>query len=132
LATIKKAVVWRRPANRGAESQLQKPAVTLRPGRRARGNLTRKPTPLLRTINKVQCESPDRPVTVILPELIDGRWWGYLMHTKRERRLRAHLLRHAPNVVVSSVPWQLQAAHPEQAIAEEEPARATGSPKPAA
>ncbi|MFZ0017810.1 MAG: APC family permease [Acetobacteraceae bacterium] len=88
--------------------------------------------PLLRTINKVQCERPDRPVTVILPELIDGRWWGYLMHTNRERRLRARLLRHAPNVVVSSVPWRLQAVRPEQAIAEEEPPRAFDSRKPAA
>ncbi|MBV9735211.1 MAG: APC family permease [Acidisphaera sp.] len=80
--------------------------------------------PLLRTIQDVQRRSPGRPVTVILPELVDGRWWGYLMHVNRERRLRARLLRDAPNVVVSSVPWQLQAARPEQAIAEEEPSRA--------
>jgi amino acid transporter len=86
--------------------------------------------PLLRTIRKVQRESSDRPVTVILPELIDGRWWGYLMHTNRERRLRARLLHHAPNVVVSSVPWQLQAVRPEQAIAEEEPLRANLPIKP--
>jgi amino acid transporter len=80
--------------------------------------------PLLRTIRQVQRNSSDRPVTVILPELIDGRWWGYLMHANRERRLRSRLLRHAPNVVVSSVPWQLQTVHPEQAIAEEEPSSA--------
>jgi hypothetical protein len=77
--------------------------------------------PLLRMIQELQRASPDRPVTVVLPELVDGHWWGYLMHANRERRLRRRLLRHAPNVVVSSVPWQLQAARPEQAIAEEEP-----------
>jgi hypothetical protein len=77
--------------------------------------------PLLRMIQELQRASPDRPVMVVLPELVDGRWWGYLMHANRERRLRRRLLRHAPNVVVSSVPWQLQAARPEQAIAEEEP-----------
>jgi hypothetical protein len=44
------------------------------------------------------------------------------MHANRERRLRARLLRHGgENVVVSSVPWQLQPADPAQAIAEEEP-----------
>jgi hypothetical protein len=44
-----------------------------------------------------------------------------MMHAHRERRLRARLLCDAPNVVVSSVPWQLHEARPEQAIAEEEP-----------
>jgi amino acid transporter len=78
--------------------------------------------PLLRAIQDLQRQFPDRPITVILPELVDGRWWGYLMHTNRERRLRARLLRHGgPHLIVSSVPWQLQVADPAQAIAEEEP-----------
>ena len=80
--------------------------------------------PLLRVIRDVQHASTGRPVTVVLPELVDGRWWGTLMHAHRERRLRTQLLRHASNVVVSSVPWQLQAASPEQTIADEEPSRA--------
>jgi hypothetical protein len=59
---------------------------------------------------------------VILPELVDGRWWGYLMHANRERRLRKRLLRHGGSaVVVASVPWQLQPPDPAQAIMEEEP-----------
>jgi hypothetical protein len=79
--------------------------------------------PLLRAIEDAQKHQPGRPVTVILPELVEGRWWGYLMHANRERRLRARLLRYGgPNVIVSSVPWQLRAADPAQAIAEEEPA----------
>ncbi|HEX3350046.1 MAG TPA: amino acid permease [Acetobacteraceae bacterium] len=80
--------------------------------------------PLLRKIQEVQRRSGDRVVTVVLPELVDGRWWGFVMHAHRQRKLRGHLLRHAPNVVVSSVPWQLQPAHPEEAIAEEEPVEA--------
>jgi hypothetical protein len=40
----------------------------------------------------------------------------------RERRLRYGLLRDGgPNVVVSSVPWQLQPADPSKVIAEDEP-----------
>lgn len=80
--------------------------------------------PLLRSIQEIQRRFPNRPMTVILPELVEGRWWGYLMHTNRERRLRARLLRYGgPNVVVSSVPWQLRPADPAEVIAEEEPGR---------
>jgi amino acid transporter len=78
--------------------------------------------PLLRAIEDAQQHHPGRPITVILPELVDGRWWGYLMHANRERRMRTRLLRHGgPNVVVSSVPWQLRPADPAKAIADEEP-----------
>jgi Amino acid permease len=79
--------------------------------------------PVLRAVQDARRRYPDCAVTVILPELIEGRWWGYLMHANRERRLRVRLLRYGgPNVVVSSVPWQLRPADPAQAIAEEEPA----------
>ncbi|MBV8592471.1 MAG: amino acid permease, partial [Acetobacteraceae bacterium] len=82
--------------------------------------------PSLRAVQEAQRQHPGRPVTVILPELVEGHWWGYLMHANRERRLRARLLRHGgPGVVVSTVPWQLQPAQPEQAIAEEEPTAVT-------
>jgi hypothetical protein len=44
------------------------------------------------------------------------------MHARREERLRAKPLRYGgPEIVVSLVPWQLQPADLEQAIAEEEP-----------
>ena len=50
---------------------------------------------------------------------------GYLMHANRERRLRSRLLRYGgPNVVVSSVPWQLRPADPAEGIAKEEPTAA--------
>jgi len=81
--------------------------------------------PLLRAIQDAERRSPGRPVTVILPELVEGRWWGYLMHANRERRLRARLLRDGgPAVIVSSVPWQLRPADPGGVIAEEEPTTA--------
>lgn len=79
--------------------------------------------PLLRALEATDRETPDRPVVVILPELVEGRWWGYIMHTHRERRLRAQLLRYGGrNVIVTTVPWQLRPPDPETAIAEEEPA----------
>jgi hypothetical protein len=79
--------------------------------------------PLLRAIEDAHGRLEGRPITVVLPELVEGRWWGYLMHTHRERRLRARLLRHGGrDVVVCSVPWQLQPPDLSEAIAEEEPA----------
>ncbi|GAC1480494.1 MAG: APC family permease [Acetobacteraceae bacterium] len=78
--------------------------------------------PLLRAIQDADRRSPGRPVTVVLPELIDGRWWGWLMHANRERRLRAALLRGGgPHITVSAVPWQLHGVEIADAIAEEEP-----------
>ena len=75
-----------------------------------------------RAVQDVQRQSPGRPVTVILPKFVEGRWWGYLMHANRERRLRASLLRYGgPNIVVPAAPWQLGDADSAKAIAEEEP-----------
>lgn len=81
--------------------------------------------PLLRAIEAADREAPDRAVAVILPELIEGRWWGYIMHTHRERHLRAQLLRYGGrNVIVTTVPWQLHPPNPAEAIAQEEPTTA--------
>ncbi|MDB5596443.1 MAG: putative aminoacid/polyamine transporter, permease protein [Hyphomicrobiales bacterium] len=81
--------------------------------------------PVLRAIEDARTQDPDRPITVVLPELVEGRWWGYLMHANRERRLRTRLLRNGGhNLALSSVPWQLDQTSPEEAIALEEPAPA--------
>jgi amino acid transporter len=77
--------------------------------------------PLLRLIQAAQQQWPGRPITIVLPELIEGHWWGYLMHANRERRMRKQLLRYGgADVVISSVPWQLEGAGPEEALADEE------------
>ena len=80
--------------------------------------------PLLRLI----AERGSRgPVAVVLPQLVEARWWEVLMHTHRERRLRAALLRDGgPDLAVVAVPFQLRAPAPAQALAAEEP-----SPRPA-
>lgn len=77
-------------------------------------------SPLLKAIKAIDDRDPNRPVIVILPELIEGSWWGYLLHTHRERRLRARLLRFGgPRISVASVPWQIEAPTPEQGLREE-------------
>ena len=78
--------------------------------------------PLLRTIEELKRRHPGRPVAILLPLLVEARWWERLLHTHRERRLRAALLRHGgSDIAVVGVPWQLEAPAPEQVLAEEEP-----------
>lgn len=78
--------------------------------------------PLLRAVERSQRRCPGRRVSVVLPELVEGRWWGTLLHTHRERRLRARLLRYGgPHVSVVCVPWQIEVEDPEKVIKEEEP-----------
>jgi amino acid transporter len=78
-------------------------------------------SPLLRAIQQIDERDPKRLVLVVLPELIEGRWWGYVLHTHQERRLRAKLLRYGgPRISVASVPWQLEPLTPQQGVEEEE------------
>jgi amino acid transporter len=77
--------------------------------------------PLLKAVRTIDQREPKRPVLVVLPELVEGKWWGYLMHTHRERRLRAKLLRYSgPRISVATVPWQIQPLTPEQGLREEQ------------
>ena len=85
--------------------------------------------PLLRLIAAERERQPGRPVAVVLPQLVEGRWWEALLHTHRERRLRSQLLRcGGPDLAVLSVPCQLAAPDnaraAARALAEEEPAAA--------
>jgi amino acid transporter len=78
--------------------------------------------PVLRLVQEVQRARPGRPVSVLLPELIEGRPWAWLLHTHRVRWLRSRLMRAGgPELVVVSVPWQLATPEPGQVLAEEEP-----------
>ena len=77
--------------------------------------------PLLRHIAALRADQPDRCIAVVIPLLIEARWWEMLLHTHHERRLRTALLRHTgTDTAVISVPWQLQPPEPGRGIAEEE------------
>ena len=78
--------------------------------------------PLLREVTELRRQRPDRPVAVVLPQLVEGRWWETLLHTHRERRLRQALLRaYGPDLAVIAVAWPLAPPEPERILAEEEP-----------
>jgi amino acid transporter len=82
---------------------------------------------VLRYIGDLEACEPDRPIAVVIPELVRDHWWDYLLHSRRGPRLRRALMRHGgPNLSVVIVPWAREPPHPEAIIEEEEP----GSQKP--
>ncbi|OWV85484.1 amino acid transporter [Rhizobium sp. N122] len=64
--------------------------------------------PLLRLIEKLDADSPERRVAVLIPETVKDRWWQNLLHMNRAGRLRAKLVRlGGPRLTVATVPWRL-------------------------
>jgi amino acid transporter len=65
--------------------------------------------PVVRFVETLLAERDDDHVAVILPDLVEGRWWEYLLHTHRAGVLRSLLLlKGNQRVVVISVPWYLE------------------------
>ena len=63
-------------------------------------------TPVLGYINRITKDAPRTVVTVYIPEYVVGHWWEQLLHNQSALRLKTRLL-FIPNVMVTSVPWQL-------------------------
>jgi hypothetical protein len=65
--------------------------------------------PLLRFLEGVKQEHPDRTIAVVVPELVKDHWWQHILHNRRARRLRLALLRKGGDrIVVIGVPWHLE------------------------
>ncbi|MGV0742369.1 APC family permease [Mycolicibacterium sp. XJ870] len=62
--------------------------------------------PVLDYVKRVTKESPRTVVTVFIPEYVVGHWWEQVLHNQSALRLKGRLL-FMPNVMVTSVPWQL-------------------------
>ena len=76
--------------------------------------------PLLELIRELQAQFPGRTLAILLPELIKTRWWQYLLHTHRARRLRSRLLRSGGSrLVLINIPWYLEEPDLDAAISEE-------------
>ncbi|MFL5351477.1 APC family permease [Archangium sp.] len=65
--------------------------------------------PLLGYIRKLAKAHPDRFIAVLVPELIEHRWYHYLLHSHTATVLKMMLLfRGGPQVVVINAPWYLR------------------------
>ena len=65
--------------------------------------------PVLEYVRRISKESPRTVVTVFIPEYVVGHWWEQVLHNQSALRLKGRLL-FMPNVMVTSVPWQLNSS----------------------
>jgi hypothetical protein len=65
--------------------------------------------PVLEYVKRIRTDNPRDVVTVFIPEYVVGRWWEQLLHNQSALRLKGRLL-FEPNVMVTSVPWQLSSS----------------------
>lgn len=64
--------------------------------------------PLLKHLQGLMNDHSDRQIAVIVPELVEAKWWQYLLHNQRATGLKASLLLNGGRrVVVINVPWYL-------------------------
>ncbi|QMT59635.1 APC family permease [Legionella sp. PC997] len=65
--------------------------------------------PLLNFVSKVRKEKKNRLVALIIPELVEPKWYEYLLHNIHAPGLRALLfLERDPHTIVITIPWYLR------------------------
>jgi hypothetical protein len=71
--------------------------------------------PLLGFVTELAEKHPDRQIAVIVPELVELRWYHYLLHNHTASIIKALLLyRGGPQIVIVSTPWYLRDWKPER------------------
>jgi amino acid transporter len=64
--------------------------------------------PIVEYVSEVEHQEPSRQVAVVIPELVERRWYHHFLHNKRASLLKALLLvRGTQQTVVVNVPWYL-------------------------
>jgi amino acid transporter len=86
-------------------------------------------TPVLNHVARVRHDHPRDLITIYIPEYVVGRWWEHLLHNQSALRLKAKLL-FERNVMVVSVPWQLESTRAGLAEVPVSPAPAAVPPAP--
>ncbi|KTC89717.1 APC family permease [Fluoribacter dumoffii] len=65
--------------------------------------------PLLNFVNKVRKERKNRLIALIIPELVEPKWYEYLLHNIHAPGLRTLLfLERDPRTIVITIPWYLR------------------------
>jgi amino acid transporter len=69
--------------------------------------------PILDQLDELEKQNPNRQLLVLLPELIETRWYYYLLHNQRATLLKTMLyLRGAQQTIVANIPWYLKPRDP--------------------
>jgi len=67
--------------------------------------------PILDYVLHVRDQHPERQIAVLIPELVESRWYHYFLHNHRAQGLKALLLfKGGQRVMVINVPWYLSDA----------------------
>jgi hypothetical protein len=65
--------------------------------------------PLLAYVARAGEENPDRDIAVVVPEMVEHRWYHALLRTHRASVLKALLLlKGCPRVIIINTPWHLR------------------------
>jgi len=68
-------------------------------------------SPIVQQVLDMQKQYPGRPITVVIPELVQRHWYFYFLHNMRSAMLKTLLyLRGDQSIVVVNVPWYLETA----------------------
>jgi len=66
-------------------------------------------SPIVDWVIGLEKDNPDRAVTVLVPELVESRWYYYLLHNNRPEILKAMLLfKGNSRINVVTIPWHLK------------------------
>jgi len=64
--------------------------------------------PLLRYIRKLSAQYKDRPIAVIVPELVERKWYNFIVRHRATLLKELLLIEGGPQVIVISTPWYLE------------------------
>jgi amino acid transporter len=66
-------------------------------------------TPILNFIWQLEAKNPESVIAVLVPQLIESRWYYGLLHNRRAEILKTLLLLHGRNrILIINVPWNLE------------------------
>jgi len=66
-------------------------------------------TPIVEYVLKLEEQNPDRQIAVVVPEIVERRWYYHLLHNQRGTLLKTMLFFKGKNrTIVINVPWYIQ------------------------
>jgi hypothetical protein len=64
--------------------------------------------PILNYVMDLEQANPDKTVAVLIPELVESRWYYILLHNNRSQAIKALLLfSGSTRTTVINIPWHL-------------------------
>ncbi|MDB4950335.1 MAG: amino acid transporter [Gemmatimonadetes bacterium] len=87
--------------------------------------------PLTAYVRQVARENPHRYVAVVVPEVVERRWYHLLLHSHRPALLKAYLfLKGGPRVIVINAPWYLRDTEDDRPASPGDPGRRVAGIRP--